>query len=65
MLNDARILNPFDTEYLIWLDAGITNTVYEKYFTDNKCLNKIVPHLKSFLFLSYPYETTTEIHGIQ
>lgn len=63
MLNDARILNPFDTEYLIWLDAGITNTVYEKYFTDNKCLNKIVPHLKSFLFLSYPYETTTEIHG--
>lgn len=63
MLNDASILNPLNTEYFIWLDAGITNTVYEKYFTEHRVLDKINKHLDTFLFLSYPYETTSEIHG--
>ena len=63
MLHDVKVTNPFNTDYFIWLDGGITNTVYEKYFTDNKALSKITPHLKTFLFLSYPYETKTEIHG--
>jgi hypothetical protein len=63
LLNDVTIWNPFNTEYFMWLDAGITNTVYEKYFTDNKALDKILPYLESFLFLSYPYEANTEIHG--
>ena len=63
MLSDASIWNPFDTEYFIWLDAGITNTVYDKFLTENNVLDKINQHLDSFLFLSYPYETTTEIHG--
>jgi len=63
LLNDVTIWNPFNTEYFMWLDAGITNTVYEKYFTENKALDKILPYLESFLFLSYPYEANTEIHG--
>ena len=63
MLSDASIWNPFDSEYFIWLDAGITNTVYDKLLTENNVLDKINQHLDSFLFLSYPYETTTEIHG--
>ena len=63
MLHDAKVLNTFDTNYFLWLDAGITNTVYEKYFTDHRCLDKIIPYLKTFLFLSYPYEANTEIHG--
>jgi hypothetical protein len=63
LLHDAKVLNPFDTNYFIWLDAGITNTVYEKYFIDNKCLDNIIPQLKTFLFLSYPYQATDEIHG--
>lgn len=63
MLHDAKVMNIFNTNYLIWLDAGITNTVYEKYFTDNRCLDKIIPHLETFLFLSYPYITNDEIHG--
>jgi hypothetical protein len=63
MLNDATIWNPFNNEYFVWLDAGITNTVYEKYFTDDKALDKIIPHLDTFLFLSYPYEASSEIHG--
>ena len=63
MLHDAKILNIFDTDYFVWLDAGITNTVYEKYFTENNCLDKLIPHLNTFLFLSYPYQANNEIHG--
>jgi len=63
LLNDVTIWNPFDTGHFIWLDAGITNTVYEKYFTDNRALDKILPFLESFLFLSYPYQARDEIHG--
>lgn len=63
LLNDATLWNPFNTEYFIWLDAGITNTVYDKFFTQDRVLDKILPHLKQFLFLSYPYDATNEIHG--
>lgn len=63
MLNDVTLYNPFETEYFIWLDAGITNTVYENYFTHDRVLDKIIPYLEDFLFLSYPYEAVDEIHG--
>ena len=63
MLHDAKIINSFDTNYFIWLDAGITNTVYDKHFTENDCLDKLIPHLSTFLFLSYPYQANNEIHG--
>lgn len=63
LLNDVTIWNPFNTKHFMWLDAGITNTVYEKYFTDNRVLDKILPYLEQFLFLSYPYEANSEIHG--
>jgi hypothetical protein len=63
LLNDAAIWNPFNTEYFVWLDAGITNTVYENYFTIDKALDNIIPYLSEFLFLSYPYDAIDEIHG--
>ena len=63
LLNDVTIWNPFSTERFIWLDAGITSTVYEKYFVENNVLNKLTPYLDPFLFLSYPYEANNEIHG--
>jgi hypothetical protein len=63
MLHDAKVMNVFDTDYFLWLDAGITNTVYDKYLTENRCFDKIIPLLKTFLFLSYPYEAVDEIHG--
>lgn len=65
MLHDAKVMNVFDTDYFIWLDAGITNTVYEKYFSDTQFLNKLPEQLSTFLFLSYPYATTSEIHGFK
>jgi len=65
MLHDASIWDPFTTEHFIWLDAGISNTVYENYFSQNRVLDKIIPYLSSFLFLSYPYQATDEIHGFK
>ena len=65
MLHDASIWDPFATEHFIWLDAGISNTVYENYFSQNRVLDKIIPYLSSFLFLSYPYQATDEIHGFK
>lgn len=65
LLNDVTIWNPFNTEYFIWLDAGITNTVYEKTLTEDRALDKLIPFLDNFLFLSYPYEANTEIHGFE
>jgi hypothetical protein len=63
MLHDAKVMNVFDTDYFLWLDAGISNTVYDKHFSSDKCLDKITPYLNTFLFLSYPYEAADEIHG--
>lgn len=65
MLHNVTVWNPFESKYFIWLDAGITNTVYEKFFSENKALDKIVPLLDPFLFLSYPYEAKDEIHGFK
>ena len=63
MLHDAKCFKVFDDEYLIWLDAGISQTVYENYFYEQKNLKEITKHANPFLFLSYPYEATDEIHG--
>jgi hypothetical protein len=63
MLHDQTCFNPFNSEYFIWLDGGITNTVHPGYFTHDKILNKITPFLKDFFFLSFPYVGNTEIHG--
>ena len=65
MLHDVTIWNPFNSEKFIWLDAGITNTVYEKFFTENDVLSKIDPYIDPFLFLSYPYEALDEVHGFK
>jgi len=63
LLHSSSVWNPFTSKYFVWLDAGITNTVYEKYFTENKVLDKLTSLLDPFLFLSYPYEANNEIHG--
>ena len=62
-LNDVTIWNPFNTDYFIWLDAGITNTVPHGHLAFDDVLNNIEEHLNPFLFLSYPYEADKEIHG--
>lgn len=63
LLHSASCWNPFNSDKFIWIDAGITNTVYEKYLVEGNVLDKMEKHLDPFVFLSYPYETHTEIHG--
>jgi len=63
LLHEVSIWNPFGTEYFAWIDAGITNTVYEGHLTEQNALSKMISKLDPFLFLSYPYEANTEIHG--
>ena len=65
MLHNVTIWNPFNSEYFLWLDAGITFTVYEKFFTESNILDKIVKYMDPFLFLSYPYDAVDEIHGFK
>ena len=65
LLNDARIMDRFNSEYLFWLDAGISNTVHPGYFTHDKVLDKLPKHLKNFTFIAFPYDAETEIHGFR
>jgi hypothetical protein len=63
LLHDASIWNPFETEYFYWLDAGIMNTVSHDHLVNKKALDGITKLTEPFLFLSYPYESSGEIHG--
>lgn len=63
LLNDANIMDQFNSEYLFWIDAGLTNTVHFGYFTHDKVLQKLPKYVDKFTFVCFPYETTTEIHG--
>jgi hypothetical protein len=63
LLNDAKILDKFDSEKLFWIDAGLTNTVHQGYFTHDNVLDKIQNLSNKFLFICFPYNAETEIHG--
>jgi hypothetical protein len=63
LLHNAKVFNPFDTDYYFWLDGGITNTVHPGYFTHDLVIEKIEKIVNNFLFITFPYETNTEIHG--
>ena len=63
LLNDARIMDKFDTEHMFWIDAGITNTVHPGYFTHDKVFEKIGSYVDKFSFITFPYDAINEIHG--
>jgi hypothetical protein len=65
LLHDAKLLDKFDSEYMFWVDAGITNTIHPGYFTHDKVLNKIPKLVNNFHFVCFPYETNSEIHGFK
>lgn len=62
MVNDAAIFNNFRSKYFFWVDAGLTNTVG---LDQLKNMNNLPGYMqdKEFVFLSYPYETESEVHG--
>lgn len=65
LLHDAKILDKFDSEYMFWVDAGLTNTIHPGYFTHDKVLDKLPQLVKNFHFVCFPYETNSEIHGFK
>jgi hypothetical protein len=65
LLNDAKIMDAFNSEYMFWIDAGITNTVHYGYFTHDKVLDKLSKYIKNFSFVCFPYDAETEIHGFE
>jgi hypothetical protein len=63
LLHDAKILDQFNSDYLFWIDGGITNTVHPGYFTHDKVFDKLHKYISKFSFICFPYEATSEIHG--
>ena len=65
LLHDAKIFDPFDSEHMFWIDAGLTNTVHQGYFTHDKVLDKLPKYINKFSFVCFPYEANNEIHGFK
>jgi hypothetical protein len=65
LLHDAKIVDKFDSEYMFWIDAGLTTTVHSGYFTHDKVLDKISKFVSKFSFVCFPYDAVTEIHGFE
>ena len=63
LLHDAKLMDQFDSDYLFWIDAGLTNTVHPGYFTHDKVQEKLTKYFDKFSFVCFPYEANTEIHG--
>ena len=57
LLNEARILDKFDSDYMFWIDAGISTTVHLGYFTHDNVLTNITRDLNNFLFVCFPYKS--------
>ena len=65
LLNDAKIMDKFNSDYLFWIDGGLTNTVHPGYLTHDKVFEKLPKYISKFSFVCFPYETTSEIHGFE
>ena len=63
LLHDAKILDKFNSDYMFWIDAGLTNTVHAGYFTHDNVIKKLPKYFNKFSFICFPYETENEIHG--
>jgi len=65
-LAETAAENPFDTEYFVWIDAGIANAqCHPGYFSKPWLEERLCPHLNKFLFLCFPYDGHNEIHGFK
>ena len=65
LLHDAKIMDKFDSEYMFWIDGGLTNTVHPGYFTHDKVLDKLTKYISKFSFICFPYDAEKEIHGFE
>ena len=67
LLNDASILNHFNSDRFFWIDAGISNTCSPDYLKDPVIVKNILNETKKnkMLYLCYPYDGTIEVHGFE
>ena len=65
LLHDAKIMDQFNSEYMFWIDGGLTNTVHPGYFTHDKVLDKLSKYISKFSFICFPYDAENEIHGFE
>lgn len=65
LLHDAKIMDQFNSEYMFWIDGGLTNTVHPGYFTHDKVLNNLSKYISKFSFICFPYGAEKEIHGFE
>jgi hypothetical protein len=65
LLHDAKIMDQFNSEYMFWIDGGLTNTVHPGYFIHDKVLDKLSKYISKFSFICFPYDAENEIHGFE
>jgi hypothetical protein len=63
LLHNAKILNPFNDDYFFWIDGGLSNTVSIDYLNNISVIENLKKLANKILFICFPYETQTEIHG--
>lgn len=63
LLNDAAIMDPFDSTHLVWVDGALTNTIHEGYFWKDNVVSKLDKYFNKFSFVCFPYDGKVEIHG--
>lgn len=63
LLHNAKCYDPFNSDYFYWIDGGITNTLSLGYFQNQVVIDNLIKISKNFLFIAFPYETDSEIHG--
>lgn len=67
-MNDATLMNIFDTKYFMWIDAGISNTIGDPaQYLDDSFGEKIsnIFNDNKMHYLCFPYEPSTEVHGFE
>ncbi len=65
LLNDASILDPFDSTHLVWVDGAISNTVHDGYFWKDRAIQNISKFFNKFSFVCFGYDGKSEIHGFK
>jgi len=63
LLHNAKIISPFDDQYIYWIDGGITNTLSLGYFQNPTVISNLKRISQKLIFICFPYHTNTEIHG--
>ena len=62
LLNDAALINHFNSSHFYWIDAGITNTVQPDLLLD-RSFDALSKSSNKMTLLSYPYKHN-EVHGM-